>query len=76
MVDIALFPREFRARHVLRVGEQKTHTIHFLFHGPGAQPDLVAAASLARPLIALADPAAPLPPELRPEPDALLEEAG
>ena len=57
VVDIALFPREFRARHVLRVGEQKTHTIHFLFHGPGAQPDLVAAASLARPLIALADPA-------------------
>ncbi|MFN7973578.1 MAG: hypothetical protein U0166_14715 [Acidobacteriota bacterium] len=55
-VQVALLAGDFRARHNFRVGEQKTHTIVYAFHGPNPSPAALASAGAmaASPLVALA----------------------
>lgn len=53
-IQIALFPDEFRARHNLRVGEQKTHEILLYFHGPTASDMSNVGGGFDKPLLALA----------------------
>lgn len=55
-IEVGLFPAEFRARHNLRVGEQKTHDILFYFHGPGVDDADEYGAGFAKPLMAVAPP--------------------
>ena len=56
-LEVPLFPGEFRARHLLRVGEQKSHEILFAFHPPGDPRAASEAAGFQRPLLALASSA-------------------
>ncbi|MEW6747401.1 MAG: PKD domain-containing protein [Planctomycetota bacterium] len=56
IVQAALFPDEFRSRHSLRVGEQKTHEILLQFHAPGDPSFGSAARGFQQPLLALAPP--------------------
>lgn len=56
-VQVALFPDEFRARHTLRVGEQKTHDLLFYFHTLVATDVASIGGGFTKPLLALAPPA-------------------
>lgn len=53
-VQAALFPADFRARHALRVGEQKTHDVLFRFRGPGTTDVDAAGKAFAKPLMLVA----------------------
>jgi len=57
-LELALFPEEFRARHVMRVGEEATDEVLLVFHGPGRGAAAHAAAiAFQKPLVAVVDPA-------------------
>ena len=53
-LEVPLFPAAFRARHLLRVGEQKSHEVLFAFHAPGDAQAIAEASGFEHPLMALA----------------------